>query len=68
MVNPCLGVHERQDATRHTDISPTQDTDQHEGKKDEVGNECGEYADPGVHCVFNCTKASSPIPTGYDCT
>ena len=70
MVKAYLGVQERQDPTRPAGRppAPTQDTNEHERQKDEIGSECGEYADFRVPGVTYCTKASSPVSTGCGCT
>jgi hypothetical protein len=63
-----LGVEDPPDPTFFTRFFPTQDTDEHECKQDNVGEKGGQDANLGVLCIYNPTIDSSPVPAGCGCT
>jgi hypothetical protein len=59
-----LRVEKPPDPTFLTSFSPAQNTDEHEGNKDEVRDKSRKEADFDVLRMLNRTYTSSPIPSG----
>jgi hypothetical protein len=62
-----LRAEEPPDTTPLTGISPAQNTNKHECKKENVRNKGGKDADFVLLCIPNTTQIASPVPDRCGC-
>ena len=61
-----LRVHKPPEATPLMGSFPAQDAREHEHEQDEISDERGEDADPGVQDIIKYTTAVILVPAGSD--